>query len=368
MKNLFNILLLSLFCIFIVGCSDDDKEESVLRIIEKSIEFPADGGTGKIVVEATQAVSATSDQDWCTVIVSDKTISVTVTPVDILESRNARITIKSGNEVVYAEVSQQGVILWLYGTNITNNTIEFPYNGSSVSGESRINRQFTIEAPDWVHFTVDELGEFTISVDPNSSVTERTATLKISSGPLKAEYTIKQKVEMEIPKTNWSVPGYVDTSDAPTIGYSSQALNQGSSPNGRVIAVFDGNINSFWHTKWSSPAATLPQWFIIDLGEEYLLYRIESVRRQDDANSQIKFQILTCTDAKAVNKEDPTTWEWEDQGVHDFSQSILTPQNTDLANRPKARYIKYYVDETMKGVKNQAVLAEISLFGRYANH
>jgi hypothetical protein len=169
-------------------------------------------------------------------------------------------------------------------------------------------------------------------------------------------------------RDNWSFPGYDGSSRYETIGYSSQALNEATTTfpvNGSVLAMLDGEVNSFWHAAWSNPVTAYPHWFIIDLGREVTVTHVEMTRRQNNATGQTGFQILTCPASAATNPADPTTWAWEEQiDVTSFSQSVLTPQQFRLPANPLARYIKVFMDTRHKGTGAYAIVAE---FGIYVN-
>lgn len=70
-----------------------------LEVVSQNIDFTADGGVGTIVVKSFFPVTATSstqsdpDNDWCTVSVSCKTITVTATENVGITTRTAEIKI-----------------------------------------------------------------------------------------------------------------------------------------------------------------------------------------------------------------------------------------------------------------------------------
>ncbi|MDR1887321.1 MAG: DUF4959 domain-containing protein, partial [Prevotellaceae bacterium] len=156
------------------------------------------------------------------------------------------------------------------------------------------------------------------------------ATDKYHNESEKKNVRVEVYAETEFNKSEWSVPGYVDNSQNETIGYSSQATNEGASPNGRVIAIFDKNLATFWHARWGSPATNYPHWYIIDLGKEVTISRVEMARRQGNSQGQKGQQFLTCTAAGAANPADPTTWAWEDQGSYSFDAATNNVQSYRL--------------------------------------
>ncbi|MDR1199158.1 MAG: hypothetical protein LBK94_09155 [Prevotellaceae bacterium] len=108
MKKIYIIQIL-LLSIFLTGCSDSnytDLEDSQVKIESADIAFNASGGTGEIVVAETDAFTAASDQNWCSLNISGKVIALTVEPNVSISGRTARITVKSGNKTNYVVVTQ----------------------------------------------------------------------------------------------------------------------------------------------------------------------------------------------------------------------------------------------------------------------
>jgi hypothetical protein len=181
----------------------------------------------------------------------------------------------------------------------------------------------------------------------------------------KREFTIDVIIASYLDRSKWSVPGFDENSRYETIGYSSQALNEASTTypnNGSIMAMFDGEINSFWHASWSTPNTVYPHWFIIDMGEEYAITHVEMTRRQNNSNVQRGFQLFTCTDDGATDANNPDEWNWLEQGEYVFDPSINTPQNYRITGNPRARYLKVYMGVEHKGAGNYAMIAE---FGAY---
>jgi hypothetical protein len=180
------------------------------------------------------------------------------------------------------------------------------------------------------------------------------------------EFTLDIITTTYIDRKAWTFPGYDSESRYETIGYSSQALNESSSDypnNGSVVAMFDGDADTFWHAAWSSPSTNYPHWFIVDMGEELSITHVEMTRRKGDSRGQTGFQLFTCTTDGATDVNDPTVWQWQNQGKFEFNSKINDAQKYRLTDSPRARYLKVYMDETCKGTGGQAMIAE---FGAYA--
>lgn len=181
------------------------------------------------------------------------------------------------------------------------------------------------------------------------------------------EMTVTPIPVVKVDRTAWAFPGYDDKSDSETIGYSSQETKGeggGKSPAGRVIAMIDGDVNTFWHATWKSQGTKYPHWFILDMGKNVKVSSIELLRRQgkDGAKCQTGQQFYLCSEENATNPTAPDTWAWDDRGAYAFDANSETPQAYRMTGTPSVRYIKVYFGEQYKGTGDQAMLAEINVY------
>ncbi|MDR2563009.1 MAG: DUF4959 domain-containing protein [Prevotellaceae bacterium] len=170
--------------------------------------------------------------------------------------------------------------------------------------------------------------------------------------------------EQKIDKLLWEIPGYNGSSANGTIGYSSQATNEGAL---KSLAIFDDNVSTYWHASWSSPSTVYPHWYIIDMGREVTISRIELTRRQGNAQGQKGQTFYTCTEA---NRQEPNGldgeagWVWQNQGHFTFDHNTNNFQSFRLINNPTARYVKVYFGVEDKGAGNYAMVAEMNVYGQ----
>lgn len=169
----------------------------------------------------------------------------------------------------------------------------------------------------------------------------------------------------KLDRTDWAFPGFVDSYDA-TIGYSSQeAGGEGAYPRGRVIAMLDGDKNTFWHTAWKE-ASAYPHFFIIDMGKEVEVANVEIRRRIGNSGTHVGQTLYTCTEANAMNLADPTTWAWDEQGWFAFDATTDKPQLFLLNTPKKARYLKVYFASGDQGSGNFVMISEVNVYGPVA--
>jgi hypothetical protein len=178
MKKIFIIQTL-LLLIFLAGCSDSDYKDfkdSQLKIESSDINFTAIGGTGEIVVAENETFTATSDQDWCSLNVNGKIISITVTPNPSLSGRTARITVKSNNKVNYISVTQTSASL-----NIETDKAYFLRSGGEVRIAYETETTLSIDnvADSWITASIDG-NEIVLQATSNMNFSERFTTVALA--------------------------------------------------------------------------------------------------------------------------------------------------------------------------------------------
>jgi hypothetical protein len=248
------------------------------------------------------------------------------------------------------------------------------FNEALVSWVNMTGKQVTIEVayinnagePTSTTFTTTETGSGVLrnlAGGPGKIFTVVVRDAKLNSSDAQ-NFTVNVSSIIQMDKSKWSFPGYAASNTA-TIGYSSQALNEATTTyplNGSVRAMIDGNVSTFWHASWSNPVTDYPHWFIIDFGVEVSLTNIEMTKRQGNVRMQTGFQVLTCTEAGAVDLDHPTTWDWQDQGEFTFDPNSDTVQKYQIAAKPRARYIQVYMADKFRGSDKYAMIAEFNAF------
>lgn len=189
MKKLYSLLFVIL-CLFIAGCDDDSDDTAVQSPVVKSdVEYSAAGGTGTIEV-ISSAIKAVSDKSWCTIVMSNKVITLQVAPNSSLESRNAMITLTEGNTVVnQIPVTQAGNRVPIPDQE----TVNFDANGATVKIHVTSVMPFTAQTPEdsWITAVVE--GDSLVLTAPSYYVRgSRNTTVKLISGELASEIGINQ--------------------------------------------------------------------------------------------------------------------------------------------------------------------------------
>lgn len=206
MKMNINKILISLtFLGLLAACQKPEQdvvEKKALKVISSDVIIGVEGGTGTIVVEADEAVTATSERDWCQVSVDGKTIHVTVPEANPSKmSRYARIIIKAGSDESHVTVQQYGEVF----SGLEMEDLEVLPEGTTVRYSFKSNMAVKMESDQpWVHIDMDEeAGVVTLTVDEHKDFGFRVATVTCTAGSNTRSIKVSQQPPFgEI--TGWS--------------------------------------------------------------------------------------------------------------------------------------------------------------------
>jgi hypothetical protein len=175
-----NILLMSLL-ILLAGCDDStenmDFADIQLPIESAETQFSAAGGQKQITV-GVDNYTAVSDQSWCTLSTSGKTINVSVLENKYVTGRTALVTIRSEGKANYVPITQTGVTLTLdiytWDASPKGDIIDIVYDC-----DFQVNLDAAL--PDWITASInEETKKITLSVIQNQSFqSSRTATVHL---------------------------------------------------------------------------------------------------------------------------------------------------------------------------------------------
>ena len=159
-------------------------EKKSLSVVSSDVIFGVEGGTGSIVVEADESVTATSERSWCQVSVDGKKIVVSVPEANPSRmSRYSRIIIKAGSDEAHVTVQQFGEVF----SGIALEDALIPKEGATftLSYTANMNVQMSSDQT-WVHFEMvedEELGQLVkVIVDENAGFGTRFATVSYAAG------------------------------------------------------------------------------------------------------------------------------------------------------------------------------------------
>jgi hypothetical protein len=142
-------------------------------------------------------------------------------------------------------------------------------------------------------------------------------------------------------RTSWSI-----------VGFSTEEPNEGAAPQGRAVAVLDGDLNTFWHTQWSGTDQPPPHHIIIDMKEEIDVKGFFFYLRQNSANGRPRnIEILVSADNQT----------WRSLGTHDLANSTAR-QEVVLSGLEKFQYMRFNFNDQNHVNNVHATMAEIGVF------
>ena len=232
MKKIFSIITLCL-CTLLVACSDEEAVTSSLQVVATDgIDFSAASGEGTITVSATEAITATSNKEWCTTTVEGNVVHVAVTTSSEVTSRIALVTISAGTSSVDVPVIQAGAVTIVDDYNLYYCC---GYDGGEFDFSFKTNSFYSVEVPEeaagWLTYTYDtENNVLKFNVAASADKTPRGAEVKLSAGAKELVLSLSQiEVSLDL------IGGYWNMS------YISGAYGQEVAGTGQ-IGMLSGNI------------------------------------------------------------------------------------------------------------------------------
>lgn len=150
--------------------------------------------------------------------------------------------------------------------------------------------------------------------------------------------------------------GKLDRSKWKLVSYSSQEES-----NGKAANLLDGDVNTFWHSRWSSNKAGYPHSFVLDLGSKKRIEKIGLYQRINN-QSMVKGVSLYGNNVSG-SPADESMWNL----CHEFEMvDVKTEQLFELPDIAEYRYFRVVCTSPLVGVTNDAScasLAEIYLYG-----
>ncbi|MDR1156368.1 MAG: Ig-like domain-containing protein [Bacteroidales bacterium] len=390
-SNYFKLLLVFTLVGFICGCTDESNSTITdkTNVDKSSVELYIGVGAGSHSQIQLKSIPEGKQNTWTSLNPNVATVNQTGLVTAVSEGF-AVITITSDNVVTSVIVSVRN---WI---PISNFTLSMDNVSSATMGKFQIVTE--INPPDatetlrwsssdtdvalvdnngWV--TAGRAGSSTITISSASGLDKTVEVAVIADGvmtlreigiptdPTAIEPTnpIPEPELTVLSTANWTFPGYNDGSQDETIGYSSQATNEGGSPNGRVTAMLTDD-NQFWHARWASPSATYPHWFIVDMEEEEEICAVMLARRDGNNGTSEGYRLYVCPDVP-VNQNDPISgYPWINYGNFTFDRNDNAEQIQRLKPPyPTARYVKiYFAPEHRGGAGQYAMFRKFRLYTR----
>jgi hypothetical protein len=172
-------------------------------------------------------------------------------------------------------------------------------------------------------------------VHDNGSVAEHFYSYTFLGGIPVIDFSTKD----ELSKKNWSVSAF-----------SSEETSGEGANNGRAIHLIDGDLSTFWHSRWTSNAANYPHELVIDMGATASAKGLSVTQRGGLSRAVKDAELLVSNDGVVYNTA----------GKFQFS-NINGVQYFNFSTPQSFRYFKLVVKSAWDGLQF-ASLAEVGFF------
>ena len=188
MKKILSILLTLTAALSVFSCqSEKDADGSqylagpALEIISKDVLFAPQGGSGSIVVNTRETLTASADRSWAVLTVTGNRVTVTVDRNESLESRYSTIKLAAGGATAEITAQQFGI----NSAHAWDDTYTFPYGGGELDLPYGENGTVWVDVSEvnWITAQVDEennLIHFTVA--KNIYKVERVGHVSVTIG------------------------------------------------------------------------------------------------------------------------------------------------------------------------------------------
>ncbi len=191
LKRFAGVVSLLLAVAFFAACDEEGmvvENEPAIKIISNNLLFGPQGGVGTIEFEAAGAVSAYSEQSWCSVNVQGNVVSVTVNEYAELENRYSSIILECEDTSVRVVAQQNGVIMQVEG----NDNYILDDNAHELSFKVTSNCKVTVSSEDaWISCANND-NEIVVNILQNETGHIRSGSFTYACGNVSKTVTVSQ--------------------------------------------------------------------------------------------------------------------------------------------------------------------------------
>ena len=161
MKKIASIILTLTAALGVFSCQtekDADGSQYLagpsLEIISKDVIFAPQGGSGSIVVNTRETLTASADRSWAVLTVAGNRVTVTVDRNESLESRYSTIKLSAGGATAEIQAQQFGI----NSAHAWDDTYTFPYGGGELDLPYGENGTVWVDVSEvnWITASVDD--------------------------------------------------------------------------------------------------------------------------------------------------------------------------------------------------------------------
>jgi len=171
-------------------------------------------------------------------------------------------------------------------------------------------------------------------VHTNGTITETLYTYKFTDGIPVLNFSTRN----ELSKQGWTIKSF-----------SSEETTGEGAVNGRAATLIDNNVSTFWHSKWSNPAANYPHEVVVDMASIKSAKGLSLTQRNGLSRAVKNFEIQISNDG--VNFSPMGNF---------VAENINGPQYFNFGSPQSFRYFKVIAKSAWDG-EQFAALAELGL-------
>ena len=239
------------------ACDDDNPTyiaPAKLDIKSADAMFEAIGGTGTIVVNTAEEITASVDVDWLTTSVSDNIVTITAASNYNLEGRSGNVILKTISATSKVNVSQKGSVYYI---DLDDGRLQIAdsANSSIVIPVTHTHDVIVESLTSWLTATFDkENSQIVIVGADNSSVNPRTGRVAFSTGVIKDTlYITQQGMQFRLEKE--AVVSANEGGDFSIALSATKSVSVESSADW-VVAVYDEEAGALKLTIAANPTGT----------------------------------------------------------------------------------------------------------------
>lgn len=226
------------------SCSSSDDDDHVFAVVRSNLIFGSKAEVGQIEVNSTLPYTATTDKAWCKATVTGSIVRVEVEKNNDFESRNATVTLQSGERRLLLPVAQMGSIWAIRGadtylTSDEDTTLIIP---------ATLDFDYTVQMPEWMEGKEVE-GGYQLHLLDNTTGAGREGTVTFNSTVGSKTITFRQFGQKSVCGTYTAAfrdtEGLQQTRDVELVATDTKNrfLLQGLSTQYSVPMVLDGEGN-----------------------------------------------------------------------------------------------------------------------------
>lgn len=199
MKKIFSLIVLLTGVMSFTSCSNDDATYNAivpLEVTSADVLFEPTGGTGSIVINTLEALSAVSDSPWISVQVNGNKVSLEVSENPSIDSRSAIISLSAGGKVAKVTATQKGFVCGIKGSSelVVKSDAASSLNVELASTYPLSTIDIAVQSnSDWITAVYNEKTErIEIETTANSTGMMRKGTVSVKMDDIEDEISILQ--------------------------------------------------------------------------------------------------------------------------------------------------------------------------------